>query len=358
MTEHHSPWPLFGDDLELARSCLRPQLQGVVSERTGHLAISLGMDAELLDGVRRGSMQADEISLRQWNFRVARLHGETNPYLHLLPEGLLNQTLATVARCKTTGDPLSVQLNAGIGDHLESLSLLLPWAETKNLRLNLEMNATRQQQIEPLLPERNQVQCNMTPEGGAASIPVMALRAAVLCESQPVAQYGQWLSLEKISQPSAKHWLCCWRAEGTGDKLSAHSRSVSWMLVREFYRVLRRLHPQNCIVDITNWTPWEASQLRGMGVEVLDPRRGGLVWLAKLCRVSHVVTIDTALVHLCAAAGQRANLLLSAFPDERWQELHRPEHHYGQLIQIRRSSQFGSWSAVLASLTASLAEED
>ena len=51
-----------------------------------------------------------------------------------------------------------------------------------------------------------------------------------------------------------------------------------------------------------------------MGVKVLDPRQGTLLDLAQHCRVSRVVTIDTALVHLCAAAGQRADLLLSAFP--------------------------------------------
>ena len=71
-----------------------------------------------------------------------------------------------------------------------------------------------------------------------------------------------------------------------------------------------------------------------MGINVLDPRRGTLLGLAERCRISRVVTIDTALVHLCAAAGQRADLLLSTFPDERWQELHRPDHHYGQLIRI------------------------
>ena len=43
MNRPHSPWPLFGDDLELARAWLRPQLRGVVSLRTGHLAINLGM---------------------------------------------------------------------------------------------------------------------------------------------------------------------------------------------------------------------------------------------------------------------------------------------------------------------------
>ena len=110
-------------------------------------------------------------------------------------------------------------------------------------------------------------------------------------------------------------------------------------------------------MDITDWKDWEATQLKCIGVEVINPREGTLLDLIKICRVSRVVTIDTALVHLCAAAGQRADLLLSAFPDERWQELHRPEHHYGKLLNLWRSSQFGSWSGVLASLTNSLASE-
>ena len=47
-----------------------------------------------------------------------------------------------------------------------------------------------------------------------------------------------------------------------------------------------------------------------MGVEVLDPRQETLLDLAQRCRVSRVVTIDTALVHLCAAAGQRQTCYL------------------------------------------------
>ena len=51
MTVHHSPWPLFGDDLELARAWLRTQLRGFVPLRTGHLAISLGMGDALVEGL-------------------------------------------------------------------------------------------------------------------------------------------------------------------------------------------------------------------------------------------------------------------------------------------------------------------
>lgn len=356
MTGLHSPWPLFGNDLELARSWLRPQLQGLVSLRTGHLAISLGLSDELLSGVRAGFLQGDANALRQWNFRIARLHGDDNPYRHLLPEGLFEQTLATVALSKTTRLPLDVQLNGGIGDHLEALSLLLPWAKAQNYCLNLEMTAERQQQIEPVLPQWNQIRCNTNKKRRKAAIPAMALRAAVVANSENT-HYSPWLPHQQNYEKRNRHWLCCWRAEGAGDRLSAHTRSVPLELVQKFYSHLQRLQPKNCIMDITNWKQWESSQLTGTGVKVLDPRQGTLLDLVQRCRVSHVVTIDTALVHLCAAAGQPAELLLSAIPDERWQELHRPEHHYGQLIKLWRSSQFGSWSAVVASLTTSLTAE-
>ena len=152
MTGLHCPWPLFGDDLELARSWLRPQLRGAVSVRTGHMAISLGMGNALIDGLQGGEFQAEAKALREWRFRLARLDGEANPYRHLLPEGLLEHTRATITHCRTTGKALNVRLNGGIGDHLEVLSQLLHWAKEKQCFLNMMMSIERQQQIESLLP--------------------------------------------------------------------------------------------------------------------------------------------------------------------------------------------------------------
>ena len=181
------------------------------------------------------------------------------------------------------------------------------------------MTAERQQQIEPLLQKWDQIRCNNN-RASSASIPVMALRAVVASNAEP-SQYLPWLTKPQTNKQRERDWLCCWRAEGAGDRLSAHSRSVPLTLVRHFYKHLQGLHPLSCIVDITKWKDWESRQLRAMGVKVLDPRKGTLLELVQLCRVSRVVTIDTALVHLCAAAGQRADLLLNAFPDERWREL-------------------------------------
>ena len=351
MTRLHSPWPLFSDDLDLATSWLRPQLQGEISVRVGHQAISLGLGDALLESLKKGSAQADPNALRQWHFRIARRNGEANPYLRLVPKPLFQDTLAAIAQSKALGTPLSVQLNGGIGDHLEALSLLLPWAKKQNCCLNLEMSAARQHQIEPLLLKSNQIQCNKTKTQDISSIPIMAFRAAVTGNAEPT-NYRSWLPQYQTTQESRQNWLCCWRAEEP-DKLSAHSRSIPWYRAQKFYRDLLLLQPKCRIVDITLWKKWEASILKSMGVSILDPRQGTLINLAKRCRESSVVTIDTALVHLCAAAGQSANLLLSAFPDERWNELHRPEHHYGQLIKLWRSTNFNSWSSVMTSLTTS-----
>ena len=76
----------------------------------------------------------------------------------------------------------------------------------------------------------------------------------------------------------------------------------------------------------------------------------GLTGLVNLCRGSRVISIDTALIHLCAAMGHSADLLLPRFPDERWFELSNPEHNYGQHLRFHRSTHFGSWSSVMASL--------
>ena len=137
-------------------------------------------------------------------------------------------------------------------------------------------------------------------------IPIMALRAVVVGNPEPT-HYCPWLPQKQNHKLSGHHWLCCWRAEGAGDKMSAHSRSVPWPQVQEFYRRLQLLQPQSSIVDITNWKDWEASGLKAMGVNVLDPTQGTLMDLAQRCRDGRVVTIDTALVHLCAAAGQPAS---------------------------------------------------
>ena len=144
--------------------------------------------------------------------------------------------------------------------------------------------------------------------------------------------------------------VCCWRAKGEASSLSAHSRSVPFPLVLNFYQRLLEKEPQTIIVDITAWQPWEMQSFQQLGVRVKDPVALGLTGLVTLCKGCRILSIDTALTHLCAAMGHAVDLLLPLFPDERWVELTHPQHSYGQLLRVHRSTQFGSWASVMASL--------
>ena len=55
MTRLHSPWPLFGDDLE-GQVLAPPTVAGLVSTRTGHPVPSLGLGDALLDALRKGTI--------------------------------------------------------------------------------------------------------------------------------------------------------------------------------------------------------------------------------------------------------------------------------------------------------------
>ena len=112
-------------------------------------------------------------------------------------------------------------------------------------------------------------------------------------------------------------------------------------------RLWRR--PQAIIVDITHLA-WEMQRLQQLGVTIQNPVALGLNGLVNLCRGRRVTSIDTALIHLCAAMGHVADLLLPRFPDERWVELSHLQHSYGRHLSIHRSTQFGSWTSVIDSL--------
>lgn len=175
MTRPHSPWPLFTADLELARAWLQPQLEGPSPDlRCGHTALSLGM----VDAVQALLAQPSRLppaAAAQWGFRLARLEGQRNPYATLVPRELQQAAGHAVRASQTSGQPLAVSLNGGIGDHLEALSLLLPWARQHGIALELHTSGERQQQLTPLLGAAAGLQWSDRP-----GLAVMALRSSLL----------------------------------------------------------------------------------------------------------------------------------------------------------------------------------
>jgi hypothetical protein len=338
MKQPHSCWPLFSSDLALARSWLEPQLQKApVATRTAHQALSLGLVAAIETMLeRQDHLEAQAIA--QLSFRLARLQSLPNPYNSLIPASLKTSTERAIAESLWKASPLKVSLNGGIGDHLEALSVLIPWAQGHGISLALHTSQSRGKQLSCVLQSHPQLRL-----GAPWGLPVMALRGWIKDHAE--INYSPWLNLITTAIKPSK-WVCCWRAAGAGDRFSAHCRSVPFYLVIKFYRQLLNNSPL-AIIDLSDWQPWEKAQLRVIGVQSHDPSKGDLADLAKLVRNSQVISIDTALAHLCAALGHPATVLLPLYADERWVELHKPNNSYGRWLRLERNIHFGDWQISL-----------
>ena len=350
MTLIHSPWPLFGDDLDFAQSWMRDQLnRSQMTVEAGHTALSIGLRDEV---ERRLASQPkddrnDQNIEDQFRFRLARMDGARNPYRELIPKCHHINAHRFVAEAAQNQTPLAVQLFGGLGDQLELLSLVLPWGSRHCVPLRLMAEEKHCRLLTPLLPDHASIEtfdrhtCPPFAQG-------MTIRLGLI-EHDPSSHFAAWIPADTINDDPHR-MVCCWRAEGQGSYLSAHSRSVPFQLVHSYYQRLMEQEPETNIVDITAWRPWEMQRLQQLGVTIQNPVALGLNGLVNLCRGRRVTSIDTALIHLCAAMGQAADLLLPLFPDERWVELSHPEHSYGQHLSVHQSTQFGSWDSVMASL--------
>ena len=350
MTPIHSPWPLFSDDLAFAQSWMRDQLKRFpMTGEAGHTALNIGLRDEIERHLAsqpkddRYKQKSDD----QFRFRLARMDGARNPYRELIPScnhEIVSRFVTEVANRKI---PLEVRLTGGLGDQLELLSLALPWGSRHSVPLKLIAEEQQCQLWSPLLPEHASIE-PFDPDRYSPFAQGMAIRLGVI-EHDPNSHFTAWIEAKELPR-DANRVLCCWRAEGRGSRFSAHNRSVPFPLVLSFYQRIKKREPEIKIVDITAWQEWETKRLQQLGVNLQNPVAIGMTGLVKLCKGSRVLSIDTALIHLCAAMGQKADLVLPLFPDERWVELSNPQNSYGQHLNFHRSTQFGSWDSVMASL--------
>ena len=324
-------WPLFCGDLNLAQDWVRGLLErsSVDRAQAAHWALSVGLQREvrdLLDNpVERERLKHAAAGL---HFRLLRAGGEPNPYRVLL-------TGPSETACW-------VQLMGGIGDCLEDLAKL---ATPERGRLQLHCSHQRIEQLKPLLPQARW-SSNLPP--GEISVPAKAILAGMGSrQPRPTA----FLSQQPTQQEQPPRWkiLCCWRAEGLADAFSAWSRSIPFHLVLEQYRrLIQHGWQAETIADITAWKPWERQVLQNLGVIQMDPSMGNVLDLAEAVNTAtHVVSIDTALAHLCAVMGKDVHLMLPLFSDERWHELLQAGSCYAKHCKVHRQSTFGCWRSPL-----------
>lgn len=316
--------------------------------RIGHQALSLGLTEEVNELLGETN-RFTELAAAQLNFRIARLNNEPNPYDRLLTKTIKEQVSKLINKALVLSKPINVAINGGIGDHLEALSLIIPWAESNQVAVNIHIDQQRNAQLSAIL--RN---CSCINIEGTNGIPVLALRGWIKGNSDE--NYGSWIESNSKSTASNK-LVCCWKAEGSGDKFSAYCRSVPFEIVCKFYELILSKRDYT-IQDISSWNRWESAKLSSLGVKLLNPSAGNLLDLARVVEKNQVITIDTALAHLCAAMGRRAIVLLPMFADERWIELCNQGSSYATNLTLMQNQMFGNWRPCIGTLSQILLSRD
>ena len=328
MTDTHSPWPLFCNDLDQAQQWVGEQLAlSPADQKLGHQALSLGLTETVSQLLTPGSVNLRDATQRQWKFRLARLNGAKNPYTELIPPEVQTFTDLQMDHAQRMGEPTVVRLLGGIGDHLEIISMLLEWSRIDAQPLILQVTPDRQKALAPLIESISHLA--LQSRSHPRAVQGMAIREWI-CRNHGSIRYGTWITNKIDNQEAKKGTLCCWKAKGDNNPLSAYLRSVPFPLVVSYYKTMQQLHPESALIDISDWRSDETTILQQHGVQCLNPRKIGLSGLIRNCKNKKIITIDTALAHLCAVMGTKATMLLNYFPDERWTELHQANNCYGQ----------------------------
>ena len=348
MTGDHSPWPLFCNDLDQAQQWVINQLALTPADKKlGHQALSLGLTEAMHQILSAGNLNLQDATQRQWKFRLARLNQASNPYSELIPPAVQTFTDLQMDHALRMGMPTVVSLLGGIGDHLEMISMLLEWSRIDSLQLILQVTPQRQKAIAPLVESIPQLELQSSIHPRA--VQGMAIREWIFRHHGSI-RYRTWINNQVEDQDTTQGTLHCWKAKGEDNRLSAYLRSVPFPLVWSYYKTMQKLHPGSSLIDISDWKSKEITILQELGVQCLNPREIGLIGLIRNCTNRRIITIDTALAHLCAAMGAEATLLLNYIPDERWKELHQPTNCYGQHLKILQQTQFCNWENILSKL--------
>ncbi len=350
---NHSPWPLFSEDLAFAQHWLLDQWcrWEPLPRQLAHWGLGLGLVQETAALCQAGDGRLDEGTQRQLCFRLARLQQSCHAYRELIgPEALQLKTL----RLRTSQDPIKIGLIGGLGDHLQLLSLLSSCDPRLLPKLLLEASPIRIKQLERCLVSLPWLQLRPWSQP-LQNYPYLQIDLSAVLWQLGIRCHSPWLK-PLAAHGTPRNLLCCWRAAGQADAFSAWSRSVPFALVLNFYTELLKSSrwAGRRIIDISQWNPWEQRLLGSMGIQLHDPASSDLWDLAQLTAQCQVVSIDTALAHLCAAMGHPALMLLPLYADERWQELMQSGQSYAEILQPLRQVRFGCWTQPLAQVGAAI----
>ena len=323
---HYPLWPALCGELELARETILKL--NIDNTQKAHWLLNIGdyKNAEILNqtGSNRGSVL----------FRLLRRKGGHNPYQELLK--LSPGEKQTVI---TTAMEEGVILSGGIGDHIEQISQVKPACEEYGK--NIKMVTTR----ERYLQLKSAVSNIYEAENFKGKMPVqIEVLLAALGDELPLPK-AIFRDNHKKTNKSNRRLLCCWNVHGKGDIMSKWSRSVQFTQATKLYSLLKANgYELSDIVDMSKWQSWEEELLRKEGIKIFDPTKGDVMdTIKKIGEVEYVVSVDTAMVHICASLKQACIALLPIYPDERWYKFRKKGTIYSEKCNFIQQKEYGCW---------------
>ena len=349
MTNQRERWPLYCSNLDLAQQWLRGRLVNLQSpSRDLHDALSTGLIEEVKQVLHQLPRKDDHLR-RQLLYRISLIEGTENPYRILLGESGYSNAVSKWNNYLNQGT-IDILLNGGIGDHIQQVAMIQS-IDAQIKSINIFMSHSRCLQLKDLIPDRFKL-FSLTSNLNLNLIHPFEIFSAC---SFPLAPKPLKLNKPFINPPKKYNYLCCWQARGDGDLYSAFNRSIGFETVLNYYQKLieQGTNPGK-IIDITAWKDWELATLKCLGISHYDPASNNAAMLARIAHESEmIITIDTALVHLCAALNISCILLLCYFHDERWFRLINSSvtpSSYTRVCNIIQQECYGDWSSVMKNL--------
>lgn len=349
VTNQRERWPLYCSNLEFAQQWLRRRLVNLQSpSRDLHDALSTGLIEEVKQ-VLHQIPRIDDHLRRQLLYRISLIEGTENPYRILLGESGYYNALLKWNNCLNQGT-IDILLNGGIGDHIQQVAMIQS-IEAQIKTINIFMSQARYLQLKDLIPERFKL-FSLTGNLNLNLIHPFEIFSACSFPFHPKPLKS---NKSFVKTPKKYHYLCCWQARGDGDLYSAFNRSIGFETVLSYYQNLieQGTNPGK-IIDITAWKDRELAILKYLGISHYDPASNSAAMLASIAYESEIIiTIDTALVHLCASLNISCILLLCYFHDERWFRLINSSvtpSSYTRVCTTIQQEYYGDWSSVMKNL--------
>ena len=302
----------------------------ISTHQAAHWAMNLGDEefSNYLYSKLASSSEEYKGLLKGLSFRKERRLKNVNCYQEILrleekeSKGIIEKATMT-----------SIELSGGIGDHIEEMSRIIPWMEKEKKQIHFFSTNNRIKQLKGLTDKCTWV------ESRKSNISSKVFMAA-LGNDLPAPK--EFIDLSEDSNIKDDKCLICLTATGDSDNLSRWARSFGFAEAFELMKNL--IHQGNKVTDISEWKEWEDRKIVGLGIKKYEPKKYDVIRLAReVCKNHRIITIDTALAHLCAAMGKECTVLLPKYFDERWHDLMKNGSSYKEKCHIKIQKNYGTW---------------